>query len=249
MFTQNDFGKRLKEFRKRRVLTQKEVATKIGVSEQALSKWENGDCLPDVYNLRLLAIVLNVSVDCLLDTENETAEKVLETININGAVFEIVEKPETILAGKIVYAKDFSDISNFNAAIDAIASEGKPFDADLLKEIVLPINDIHLSVNFWLSEKSRAFGFVREVLTKCQPEGIDVYKVPASLYIRAYTNKFTAQLMSKEQCEIWELFAYIRNYFMPSHGFKMAENGAQELEVFDTFEHKTGYAYMPVMCQ
>ena len=249
MFTQNDFGKRLKEFRKRRVLTQKEVATKIGVSEQALSKWENGDCLPDVYNLRLLAIVLNVSVDCLLDTENETAEKVLETININGAVFEIVEKPETILAGKIVYAKDFSDISNFNAAIDAIASEGEPFDADLLKEIVLPINDIHLSVNFWLSEKSRAFGFVREVLTECQPECIDVYKVPASLYIRAYTNKFTAQLMSKEQCEIWELFAYIRNYFMTSHGFKMAENGAQELEVFDTFEHKTGYAYMPVMRQ
>ena len=249
MFTQNDFGKRLKEFRKRRKLTQKEVATKIGVSEQALSKWESGDCLPDVYNLRLLAIVLNVSVDCLLDTENETAEKVLETININGAVFEIVEKPETILAGKIVYAKDFSDISNFNSAIDAIASEGEPFDADLLKEIVLPINDIHLSVNFWLSEKSRAFGFVREVLTECQPECIDVYKVPASLYIRAYTNKFTAQLMSKEQCEIWELFAYIRNYFMPSHGFKMAENGAQELEVFDTFEHRTGYAYMPVMCQ
>lgn len=249
MFTQNDFGKRLKEFRKRRNLTQKEVATKIGVSEQALSKWENGDCLPDVYNLRLLAIVLNISVDCLLDTENETAEKVIEAININGAVFEIVEKPETILAGKIVFAKDFSDISGFNSAIDAIASKGEPFDAGLLKDAVLPINDIHLSVNFWLSEKSRAFGFVREVLTECQPQGIDVYKIPSSLYIRAYTNKFTAQLMSKEQCEIWELFAYIRNYFMPSHGFKMAENGAQELEVFDTFEHKTGYAYMPVMRQ
>ena len=83
MFTQNDFGKRLREFRKRRKLTQKEVAAKIGVSEQALSKWENGDCLPDVYNLKLLAIVLHVSVDCLLDTENETAEKVIETININ----------------------------------------------------------------------------------------------------------------------------------------------------------------------
>ncbi|MDE7179179.1 MAG: helix-turn-helix domain-containing protein [Lachnospiraceae bacterium] len=249
MFTQNDFGKRLKEFRKRRSLTQKEVATKIGVSEQALSKWENGDCLPDVYNLRLLAIVLNVSVDCLLDTENETAEKVIETININGAVFEIVEKPETILAGKVIYAKDFSDVSDFNSAIDAIANEGDPYDAGLLKDAVLPINDIHLSVNFWLDEKSRAYGFVREVLTECQPQVIDVYKIPASLYIRAYTNKFTAQLMSKEQCEIWELFAYIRDYFMPAHGFKMAENGAQELEVFDTFEHKSGYAYMPVMRQ
>ena len=90
---------------------------------------------------------------------------------------------------------------------------------------------------------------MREVLTDCQPEGIDVYKIPASLYIRAYTNKSTAQLMAKEQCEIWELFAYIRDYFMPTRGFKMAENGAQELEVFDTFEHKSGYAYMPVMRQ
>lgn len=247
MFTQNDFGKRLKEFRKRKNLTQKEVAAKIGVSEQALSKWENGDCLPDVYNLRLLAIVLHVSVDCLLDTENETTEKVIETININGAVFEIVEKPGTILAGKVIYAKDYSDVSDFNSAIDTIANEGDPYDAGLLKDAVLPINDIHLSVNFWLGEKSRAYGFVREVLTECQPQGIDVYKIPASLYIRAYTNKFTAQLMSKEQCEIWELFAYIRDYFMPAHGFKMAENGAQELEVFDTFEHKSGYAYMPVM--
>lgn len=67
------------------------------------------------------------------------------------------------------------------------------------------------------------------------------------MYIRAYTDPSTAQLLAKEVCEIWELFAYIRDYFMPSHNFKMAENGAQEMEVFDTSEHKSGYAYMPVM--
>lgn len=33
---------------------------------------------------------------------------------------------------------------------------------------------------------------------------------------------------------------------MPGHNYKMVENGAQELEVFDTSEHKSGYAYMPV---
>lgn len=155
-----------------------------------------------------------------MDTENETVEKVIQTININGAVFEIVEKPAAILAGKIIYSKDFSDISGFNAAIESAMAEAEPFDVGLLTSPVLPISDIHLSVNFWRSEKSRA-----------------------------YTNKFTAQLMSKEPCEIWELFAYIRDYFMPAHGFKMADNGAQELEVFDTFEHKSGYAYMPIISQ
>ena len=247
MFDQIAFGKRLKEFRKRVNLTQKEAAMKIGVSEQALSKWENGVCLPDVYNLKLLARVLSVSVDCLLDTENETSEKIIEIIKVGGAAFEIVEKPETILAGKIIYAKDFADITAFEAAIGSFTSDDERSAYNMLKDTVLPICDIHLSVNFWRSEKSRAYGFVREVTTDEQPEGADVYKMPASLFIRAYTDKPTAQLISKEQCEIWELFAYIRDYFMPSHGFKMAENGAQELEVFDTSEHRSGYAYMPVM--
>ena len=163
MFTQKDFGKRLRDFRKRRSLTQKEVGMKMGVSEQSISKWENGDCLPDVYNLRLLALILNVSVDCLLDTENETVEKVIETINVGGAAFEIVEKPAVILAGKIIYAKDFPDISAFHSAIDAV-TEDEQFFASLV-DTVLPISDIHLSVNFWRSEKSRAYGFVREVFS------------------------------------------------------------------------------------
>lgn len=247
MFSQADFGKRLRSFRKRKNFTQKEVAYRIGVSEQAVSKWENGECLPDVYNLKLLGQLLHISVDTLLDTEISKPEKVIEVIKISGAEFEIIEKPETILAGKIIYAKDYDDMSGFDHAIETTTEEEKQTVFRSLQEIVLPITDIHLSVNFWLDEKSRAFGFVREVTEENQPEGIDIYKMPASLYIRAYTDKGIAQLLAKEECEVWELFSYIRNFFMPAHGFRMADNGAQELEVFDSSQHRTGYAYMPVM--
>ena len=247
MFSQVDFGKRLRLFRKKKNYTQKEVAFRIGVSEQAVSKWENGECLPDVYNLKILGQLLHVSIDTLLATESDKFERVVETIKIGGAEFEIIEKPETILAGKIIYAKDYEDADGFNSAIEAITEEEKQTVFNSIREMVLPITDIHLSVNFWLDEKARAFGFVREVITEQQPEGVDVYKMPASLYIRAYTDKGTAQLIAKDTCEIWELFAYIRNFFMPAHGFRMADNGAQELEVFDSFEHRTGYAYMPIM--
>lgn len=246
MFNQVDFGKRVKSFRLRKNYSQKEIALRIGVSEQAVSKWENGECLPDVYNLKLLAQILHISVDSLLDTEIQNPEKIVETITIGGANFEIVEKPETLLAGKIMYAKNFANEDSFNSAIDSLTEDDKQAAFEKLKETVLPIYDINLSVNFWLNFKQRAYGFVRGVTTEEQSDGIDVYKMPASLFIRAYTDKATSQLISKEQCEIWELFAYIRDYFMPSHGFKMAENGAQEMEVFDTFDHKTGYAYMPV---
>ncbi len=246
MFNQVDFGKRVKSFRLRKNYSQKEIALRIGVSEQAVSKWENGECLPDVYNLKLLAQILHISVDSLLDTEIQNPEKIVETITIGGANFEIVEKPETLLAGKIIYAKNFANEDSFNSAIDSLTEDDKQAAFEKLKETVLPIYDINLSVNFWLNFKQRAYGFVRGVTTEEQSDGIDVYKMPASLFIRAYTDKATSQLISKEQCEIWELFAYIRDYFMPSHGFKMADNGAQEMEVFDTFDHKTGYAYMPV---
>ncbi|MDE7225182.1 MAG: helix-turn-helix domain-containing protein [Acetatifactor sp.] len=247
MFNQVDFGKRLRLFRKKKNFTQKEIAVRIGVSEQAVSKWENGECLPDVYNLKVLGKLLHVSVDTLLATENDELERVIETIKIGGAEFEIIEKPETILAGKMIYAKDYENIDGFNCAIEAVSEEEKQTIFASVQENVLPVTDIHLSVNFWLDEKVRAFGFVREVTTEQQPEGVDVYKMPASLYIRAYTDRMTAQLIAKEECEIWELFAYIRDFFMPAHGFRMADNGAQELEVFDLFEHRTGYAYMPIM--
>lgn len=247
MFSQVDFGNRLRSFRKKKNFTQKEIAFRIGVSEQAVSKWENGECLPDVYNLKVLGQLLHIPVDTLLATEGDKFERVVETIKIGGAEFEIIEKPETILAGKIIYAKDYEDIDRFNHAIEAVTDEEKQRILGSIEENVLPITDIHLSVNFWLEEKSRAFGFVREVETKQQPEGVDVYTMPASLYIRAYTDRATAQLIAKEECEIWELFAYIRDFFMPAHGFRMADNGAQELEVFDSFEHRTGCAYMPVM--
>lgn len=246
MFHQEDFGKRLKLFRRAKGFTQKEVAFRIGVSEQAVSKWENGECLPDVYNLKLLGQILHTSVDTLLDTEIDRPEKVIEIIRIGGAEFEIVEKPETILAGKILYAKDYENIDVFNRAVDAVTEEEKQTAFRLIRESVLPVTDIHLSVNFWLDGNCRAYGFVREAGASNQPDGVDVYKLPASLYIRAYTNKENARLIAKEECEIWELFAYIRDFFMPAHGFGMADNGAQELEVFDSFEHRTGYAYMPV---
>ena len=51
-------------------LTQKELAERLGVSFQAVSKWENGDALPDTGLLLELCGVLNTSVDKLLNGGN-----------------------------------------------------------------------------------------------------------------------------------------------------------------------------------
>jgi transcriptional regulator with XRE-family HTH domain len=244
MFNQIIFGEKLKSLRKERNFTQEEAGEKIGVSGQAVSKWEKGECLPDVYNLKLLARLYRISIDSLLDIDDKGTEKVIETVKIGGAVFEIIEKPSTILAGKIVYENESTDIEK---VLENFDENQRQLAFNAVADPILPICDIYLSINFWIHGSQRGMGFMRETSTENQPEGLDVYKMPASLYIRAYTDKDTAQLMTKQKCEIWELFAYIRNYFMPTHGFKMAENGAQEMEVFDNTEHKAGYAYMPVL--
>lgn len=244
MINQIVFGEKLKNYRKAKELTQDELAERIGISGQAVSKWEKGECLPDVYNLKLLARLYRVSIDELLYIDDGKTERVIETIKIGEAAFEIIEKPETILAGKILYAKDFDN--SIDKALSSADEAERWLVCGKVVDNILPVSDIIVSVNFWHEESRRALGFVRETTEKVQPDGVDIYKIPASLYIRAYTDKYTAQLLTKKQCEIWELFAYIRNYFMPNHGFVMNENGAQEMEVFDTAEHRTGYAYMPV---
>ncbi len=59
-------GEAIKENRQRCNLTQEQVAEKLSVSRQAVSKWENGTAEPSTANLRALAELFGVSVDTLL---------------------------------------------------------------------------------------------------------------------------------------------------------------------------------------
>ncbi len=62
----NTIGKNIYTLRKQNGLTQEELAGKIGVTYQAVSKWENGTTAPDIALLPELAAVLGTSIDALL---------------------------------------------------------------------------------------------------------------------------------------------------------------------------------------
>ena len=59
-------GEKLQKLRKARSLTQEELAEKVGVSRQSLSKWESDGALPDTANIILLADLFGVTTDYLL---------------------------------------------------------------------------------------------------------------------------------------------------------------------------------------
>ena len=57
--------------RKLHKLSQEDVAEKIGVSRQAVAKWENGETAPDIYNCKALADLFDVSLDDLVNFSSE----------------------------------------------------------------------------------------------------------------------------------------------------------------------------------
>ena len=61
------FGEKLREARKTAGMTQEQLAATLSVSRQAITKWESDKGIPDIENLKLLASVLGVSIDYLLD--------------------------------------------------------------------------------------------------------------------------------------------------------------------------------------
>lgn len=65
----NIFGSNLKKLRQQKGLTQEQVATTLGVSYQAVSKWENGVANPDLTFILPLARLLEVSTDQLLGAD------------------------------------------------------------------------------------------------------------------------------------------------------------------------------------
>lgn len=56
-------GEKIAELRKSRSMTQENLAAEIGVSSQAISKWENGTNMPDIMLLPIIADVFGVTVD------------------------------------------------------------------------------------------------------------------------------------------------------------------------------------------
>ena len=66
---------KLYTLRKKNNLSQEQLAEKLGVSRQAISKWESGASLPEIENLIMLSECFNVSIDYLVKEEDESAPK------------------------------------------------------------------------------------------------------------------------------------------------------------------------------
>lgn len=126
-------GKQIMQHRKRLGLTQEQLAEKLGVTAQAVSKWENDQSCPDISILGTLADIFGISTDVLLGRVEETT--VYEA--------EVVEEAESegihIQKGNWEFQYDSGRRGSVCFALLVLAVGGQLFAGKLL----------HQELSFW----------------------------------------------------------------------------------------------------
>ena len=67
-------GDKILNLRKKPVLSQEEVANKLDVSRQTVSKWETNQTVPELKKIKLLSQLYNVSYDYLISKSNPSGD-------------------------------------------------------------------------------------------------------------------------------------------------------------------------------
>lgn len=71
---QERIGAFIARLRAEKNLTQKDLGQRLGVTDKAVSKWENGRCMPDILLLKPLCAALGITINELLNGERDVSE-------------------------------------------------------------------------------------------------------------------------------------------------------------------------------
>ncbi len=142
-------GQIIKDLRKKNGFTQEELAERLGVTYQAVSKWENNTGMPDISQVVPLASIFRVSTDVLFGiadtTENEEAWKIVQH------------------AGSL---EKYGEIETYLNAYDVLLDGLKKYPNNL----ILMINCMHLGTslslpeNGWIYAEERAKEIASETI-------------------------------------------------------------------------------------
>lgn len=120
-----NLGNSLFQARKKCGLSQEQVAEKLGVSRQTISKWETDETLPDIRQSKRLALLYRLSLDELIDFDMDVQE-----------IQQVIERTSSALEEKIDWTKAWGrkypvlltcrqdvDVENYAVQLDALIQE------------------------------------------------------------------------------------------------------------------------------
>lgn len=113
-----EIGNKILELRKQNNFSQEQLAEKMGVARQTISKWELGETSPDLLQSKMLSKIFNVSLDDL--TNNEIKNILIDKVDKNEKILKrIINILKTILLVVViivitllfvVFCKDYFDV-------------------------------------------------------------------------------------------------------------------------------------------
>ena len=104
-------GNSLYNSRKKKGLSQEEVAEKLGVSRQTISKWETEETVPDIYQAKKLAKIYGLSLDELIDADLDQKE-------IEEVIKNTDEKKETKINWTNAWSKKYPVLATYQQEVD-----------------------------------------------------------------------------------------------------------------------------------
>ncbi len=99
-------AKNLVKYRKANKLTQMELAQKLSYSDKNISRWERGELIPDVINLKKIADLYGLKVDDLI-SENKEIVEIKEKVDVKHRFFSKKQLLITLLSISIVWLVAF----------------------------------------------------------------------------------------------------------------------------------------------
>ena len=132
-------GLQIAELRKNKCLTQNDLGERLGVSFQAVSKWERGETLPDTAILPDLASVLCTTIDYILNGGEKRVEfkgKINVSDMISG-IKALKDMGEYLGKDNLIYLNAIKGINeNMNTDIEAAFKDDYAFEAFVAEAII-----------------------------------------------------------------------------------------------------------------
>ena len=100
------FGENLMRSRKKSGLSQEEVAAKLGVSRQTVSKWELGETLPDIQQAKKLSTLYHITLDELVELDLQVKE-------IQEVIEKTTEETQKKIDWSAMWAKKYPVLASY----------------------------------------------------------------------------------------------------------------------------------------
>jgi transcriptional regulator with XRE-family HTH domain len=148
-------GTNIRELRRKHHITQEQLADKLGVSYQSVSRWENDTCYPDMELLPALSRIFSVSIDHLLGvSEEDKNDKVIELLKLFSKAANEPWDRETLISVIVALRRDYPECLSIVQLFELSVQKGLYRDPAVLAELRLTADELIMHTpDVWIHDQ------------------------------------------------------------------------------------------------